>query len=160
MEPDPFDDVLNLEDQFYEEGYQEGVADGTQAGRIEGRSVGLGKGFDKFFESGRLYGKALVWANRLPESHSSTNEPANETSKSTKDSETPPTTSCKLPPLPSNPRLEKNITSILALVEPDTLSTANTDEAVSDFDDRVKQAQGKVKIVDRTVGESQRRKVQ
>ncbi|KAK5992269.1 hypothetical protein PT974_05670 [Cladobotryum mycophilum] len=35
--------------------------------------------------------------------------------------------------------------------EPDTLSTQNTDEAVQDFDDRVKRAQGKAKIVERII---------
>ncbi|KAM0604398.1 hypothetical protein ACHAP1_005618 [Verticillium nonalfalfae] len=108
---DPFDDVMNLEERFYDEGYTQGTKDGDRAGKIEGRSVGLANGYDKFLESGRLYGKSLV--------------------------------------------LEKNIIVAHALVEPDTLSTENNDDAVNDFDDRVKKAQGKVKVIERMLGESE-----
>ncbi len=59
----------------------------------------------------------------------------------------------QLPRLPSNPRLERNIRSLLALLEPGTLSVENTDEAVNDFDDRLKAARGKVKIIEKMVGE-------
>ncbi|RFU73791.1 duf1715 domain-containing protein [Trichoderma arundinaceum] len=140
MSSDPLDDVFTLEDRFYTEGYNQGVQDGARAGRIEGRSFGMEKGFEKFLESGRLAGKSLVWANRLPK----TNQQANISSDSEKSFE-----ACTLPPLPRNPRLEKNVKLAYALVEPDTLSTDNTDEAVQDFDDRVKRAQGKVKIIER-----------
>ncbi|PTD03010.1 hypothetical protein HYE67_011081 [Fusarium culmorum] len=132
---DPFEDVLNLEERFYSEGYQLGIKDGIQAGRIEGRSFGMQKGFEKFLESGRLASKAVVWANRIPQK------------EKTSSSET-----CTLPPLPKNARLEKNINTLYALVEPETLSTENSDEAVQDFDDRVKRAQGKAKIVERMTG--------
>ncbi|KAL7795988.1 hypothetical protein V8C37DRAFT_372747 [Trichoderma ceciliae] len=140
MASDPLDDVFHLEDRFYTEGYNQGVQDGARAGRIEGRSFGMEKGFEKFLESGRLAGKSLVWASRLGKKTQQANAP----SASENDSDT-----CTLPPLPSNPRLEKNVKLVYALVEPDTLSTDNTDEAVQDFDDRVKRAQGKVKIVER-----------
>ncbi|KAF5005184.1 hypothetical protein FDECE_8357 [Fusarium decemcellulare] len=133
---DPFEDVLNLEERFYSEGYQQGIKDGVQAGRIEGRSFGMQKGFEKFLESGRLASKAVVWANRMP--------PKDEASASGE--------SCTLPSLSRNSRLEKNINTLYALVEPDTLSTENSDEAVQDFDDRIKRAQGKAKIVERMTG--------
>ncbi|KAF5969220.1 hypothetical protein FCOIX_11009 [Fusarium coicis] len=132
---DPFEDILNLEERFYSEGYQQGIKDGVQAGRIEGRSFGMQKGFEKFLESGRLASKAIVWANRIPHNGGTT---SGET--------------CTLPPLPKNARLEKNINTLYALVEPDTLSTENSDDAVQDFDDRVKRAQGKVKIVEKMAG--------
>ncbi|KAJ4267693.1 hypothetical protein NW762_003807 [Fusarium torreyae] len=134
--PDPFEDVLNLEERFYSEGYQLGIKDGVQAGRIEGRSFGMQKGFEKFLESGRLASKAIVWANRIPP----------------KDGASSSGETCTLPPLPRNARLKKNINTLYALVEPDTLSTENSDEAVQDFDDRVKRAQGKAKIVERMAG--------
>lgn len=136
MASDPLGDVFNLEDGFYRQGYNQGLADGVQAGKIEGRSFGMQKGFEKFLESGRLAGKSVVWANRIP-----SGQPDKDVA-------------CTLPPLPSNARLEKNVRSLYALVEPDTLSTANTDEAVQDFDDRVKRAQGKAKIVERMAGGS------
>lgn len=140
MSSDLFDDVFTLEDRFYTQGYNQGVQDGARAGRIEGRSLGMEKGFEKFLESGRIASKALVWANRLPQ----TPQSGSASEEEAKSSET-----CTLPPLPKNPRLEKNIKLAYALVEPDTLSTENSDEAVQDFDDRVKRAQGKVKIIEK-----------
>lgn len=143
-EPDPFDDVLNLEGNFYQQGYDLGVADGAKAGRIEGRSFGMQKGFEKFLESGRLASRATVWANRIPSLTQQKQTEAGEASTSQEKQ-------CTLPALPSNARLEKNVRMLYALVEPDTLATENTDEAVQDFDDRVKRAQGKVKVVERMV---------
>ena len=158
MASDPLDDVFNLEDQFYDEGYQQGLADGLQAGKLEGRSVGLAKGFDKFLESGRLYGKAVIWANRLPQPQPPPGALALESPTESGDSQMPTAIpACQLGSLPNNARLGKNIASLLALVEPDTLSTSNTDEAVDDFDDRVKRAQGKTKIIERIVGEAQKK---
>jgi hypothetical protein len=137
MASDPFESLLNLEDQFYQSGYAQGEADGHKAGLIEGRSLGLEKGFQKFVESSRLHGKAMVWANRLPNLRPS--QPKQQ-----------------LPPLPSNARLEKNVTLLFGLTEPESLSTENTDEAVNDFDDRLKRAQGKAKIIEKAVGEENR----
>ncbi|TQS33041.1 hypothetical protein Golomagni_06624 [Golovinomyces magnicellulatus] len=143
MSGDLFDDVLNVEGGFYDQGYQQGVEDGELAGKIEGRQFGMGTGFDKFLESGRLAGKATVWINRMP--REGTQQP--ESSESDKMSQK----QCSLPPLSANGRLEKNIRTMYALVEPETLSTSNTDEAVQDFDDRVKRAQGKAKVIEKTV---------
>lgn len=137
---DPFDHVLNLEERYYEQGYAQGYEDGFQAGKVEGRSVGLKKGYEKFVEAGRLQGKAVVWANRLAAATATVPEASSSSS---------------LPPLPPAvaPRLRKNVAALYALVEPGTLSTENTDEAVNDFDDRVKRAQGKLRVVERAVGE-------
>ncbi|PSR97646.1 hypothetical protein BD289DRAFT_458851 [Coniella lustricola] len=140
---DPFDDILNLEDNFYSEGYAKGMADGAHAGRLEGRSFGIEKGFEKFVEAGRLYGKAVVWANRLPS-----------TATTTTTTTTPPP-AMKASSLPGlgkgGQRLEKNILTLHALVELDTLSTENSDDAVNDFDDRVKRAQGKARVIERNL---------
>jgi hypothetical protein len=154
MADDPFEDLLNLEDQFYQDGYKQGQADGDKAGRIEGRSLGLEKGYQKFLESGRLHGKAIVWANRLPGLSGKTpsgSEQQAETNSAEKAQQQ------SLPPLPRNPRLEKNVTTLFALTEPDSLSTENTDEAVNDFDDRFKRAEGKAKVIEKMVGEDPRR---
>lgn len=143
MAEDLFDNLLNLEDKFYDEGFKQGKDDGERAGRIEGRSFGIEKGFEKFAESGRLYGKSIVWANRLPQKDQAKPE----------SSDTTDTTSQSLPALSGGARLEKNIVTLHALVEPDTLSTDNNDESVNDFDDRVKRAQGKTKVIERQTGE-------
>lgn len=147
---DPFDDLLNLEDEFYSEGYEQGMADGDRAGRIEGRAFGIEKGFEKFIEAGRLHGKSIVWANRLPQARQQPPAAGAATSVTSPSSEGQQ----MLPALSTGgARLEKNIVTLHALVEPDTLSTDNTDDAVNDFDDRVKRAQGKARVIERHVGE-------
>lgn len=157
MPPSTFDEVLGLEEEFYDGGFQQGLADGVKAGRIEGRTFGLEKGFEKYIESGRMYGKALVWANQIHSipKVSAPGTAIQETSTQLAIShETglnePPHTS--LPPLPNNQRLAKHIKVLHALSESESLSTANTEESVTDFDDRLKRAQGKTKVIERIVG--------
>ncbi|KAI1133481.1 DUF1715-domain-containing protein [Nemania abortiva] len=171
---DPFDDLLNLEEQYYREGYEEGFRDGAEAGRVEGYSLGLKKGFEKFVEAGRLQSKAMVWANRIPKyqqrrkqqqqqqqhgnmSIQQTQEgfagPAKRDEESKKGTNNPPRSDVQLPSIHSNPRLEKNIETLYGLVEPGTLSMNNDDEAVNDFDSRMKGANGKLRIIERAVGE-------
>jgi Essential protein Yae1, N terminal len=62
---DLFDSILNLEDQFYQEGYALGAADGEKAGRVEGRFFGMKTGYEKMLEMGRLHGRAEVWESRI-----------------------------------------------------------------------------------------------
>ncbi|CAI4215722.1 unnamed protein product [Parascedosporium putredinis] len=128
MSEDLFDDALTIEDDLYKRGYNQGYEDGERAGKIEGRSFGLAKGFEKFAESGRLYGRAVVWANRLPSAAATAGI----------GSEGKQQAPSKMPPLPDNARLTKNIESVHALMEPATLPTENSDDAVQDFDDRFK----------------------
>lgn len=169
---DPFDDLLNLEEQYYKEGYDEGLKDGAEAGRIEGYSLGLQKGFEKFVEAGRLQSKAVVWANRIPkyqqrrqqqqEQRRSPVAPEGVVGKTEEEEEDPSEmkqTQLQLPPIQGNPRLEKNIEMLYGLVEPGTLSTNNDDEAVNDFDSRMKGARGKLRIIERAVGEGSSRNV-
>ena len=156
MEYDPFDDILGLEEQFYDEGHQLGITDGAKAGRIEGRVFGLEKGFEKYVESGRVHGRASVWAGRLPTTPRVSKEESISTkspSSNTKQPDTSATTSAKLPTLAGNSRIEKHVRILYALMEPATLSTENTEDAVSDFDDRFKRAQGKIKIIEKVLGE-------
>lgn len=132
---DLFDDALHVESRFYDQGYNDGMKDGAQSGLAEGRAFGLQRGFEKFLDSGRMAGKTVVWANRLPGNQ----QPAQQTA---------------LPPLPNNARLQKNIDALYALVDPQTVPMENSDDAVQDFDDRLKKAQGKERIIDRMVGGS------
>ena len=158
---DPFEDLLNLEEKFYQDGYRQGQEDGVKAGRAEGRGLGLEKGYQKFFESGRLFGRAIVWANRLPSAAKPSQQAkgpetaphASLTANPTQSQEAQDHKQYQLPPLRSNTRMEKHITALYALAETESLSTENTDEAVNDFDDRLKRAQGKAKIIERMVGE-------
>jgi hypothetical protein len=158
MGTDLFDDLLGLEQQFYDEGFQLGQADGAEAGRIEGRVFGLEKGFEKYTENGRLHGKSLVWASRLPKSHGpnrglqDTIIPTNAISPATSlDAES---STVSLPVLQGNPRLEKHIRVLYALTEPASLSTENTEDAANDLDDRLRRAKAKAKIIERLIGEN------
>ncbi|KAK3500254.1 uncharacterized protein B0T23DRAFT_371870 [Neurospora hispaniola] len=184
---DPFDfenSLLNLEEDFYQQGYAQGVSDGAKAGRTEGRQLGLEKGFQKFVQSGRLHGRAIVWANRLPSKqdvrrhHLLLQQQSSQTGQQQQQAQTQSSSQDKrqkvedtlenltlgpnidkperkeeLRLLPNNARLEKHVSTLFALAETDTLAKENTDEAVNDFDDRLKRAQGKAKIVERMVGE-------
>lgn len=159
METDPFDDLLGLEDQFYNEGHQLGVTEGAKAGKIEGRVFGLEKGFEKYMEIGKLHGRSIVWGARLPQKGASGNvqstsaAAAGVTKGEESSNEEGQAAMKSLPPLLKNTRLEKHIKTLYALAELDTLSTENTEEAVSDFDDRLKRAQGKIKLIEKVIGE-------
>ena len=171
MVDDPLESLLHLEDKYYQEGYDLGVKDGTQAGLIEGRLFGLEKGFEKYATMGALHGRSVIWAARL-------SNPRNETSStdlslsytaedgcqrsqhksaaklktpghSVDSSSTPET----LPPIKENTRLEKHIRILYALTEPISLSTENSEESVSDFGDRLKRADGKIKIIEKSLDE-------
>lgn len=186
QDADLFDSLFNLEETFYNEGYAAGVVDGERAGLVEGRTFGLEKGFEKYVSMGRLHGKAVVWAGRLPpgpqnktrssyddrnhftktpgkrevqEGNGEALPPPVATSEEEEQQQPPPLATeasaawKSLPSLSNNPRLEKHIRTLYALVEASSLSTANTEEAVADFDDRLKRAEGKVKIIEKLIGE-------
>ncbi|PGH17046.1 hypothetical protein AJ79_01430 [Helicocarpus griseus UAMH5409] len=172
MDHDLLDSLLNLEEGFYKEGYELGVSDGARAGYSEGSVFAVEKGFDKFQEMGRLYGKAIIWAKRLPGDHGLLLNPANSTAtatakssasdtslkanleqKDTVSSSIASTPTPSLPVLPPNSRLEKHIATLLSLVDPLTLSTQNSEDAVADFDERLKKAASKAKVIERILGE-------
>ena len=172
MEDDPLDDLLSLEDKYYQEGYDLGMKDGTQAGLIEGRLFGLEKGFEKYAKMGALHGRSAVWAGRLSKRPRETagcgmsedlaavnhcrqkQEQINGERKLSvgKGSILPaPKPLCLVP---HSERLEKHIRILYALTEPSSLSAQNIEESVSDFDDRLKRAEGKMKIIEKMVDES------
>ncbi|KAF1839174.1 hypothetical protein BDW02DRAFT_484031, partial [Decorospora gaudefroyi] len=139
---DPFTSLLTLEDTLYTTAYTLGTNDGSRAGRIEGRLFGLENGFEKFASLGQLHGRSVVWAARLQGNQ--------EKEEKEKEKETE-----HLPTLASTSRLHNNISLLHALTDPETFDTANTDDAVADFDDRFKRAGAKAKVVERIVGETQ-----
>ena len=160
---DPFDSILHFEDSIYREAYVSGQRDGARAGLVEGRLFGLEKGFDKFLEMGRMHGRALVWASRLPsqaslhpggrdgphDKYDERGEADPEINGSGGDAKATNT----LPSLRVHGRLEKHIQALLELTDPLTLSVENTDEAVATFDERFQRAVHKARIIGRIVGE-------
>ena len=172
MEEDPLDSLLGLEDQYYHEGYDLGVKDGTKAGLIEGRVFGLEKGFEKYAAMGALHGRSAVWAGRmfrhpreaagseLSEDLAAVNHCRQKQHQhddrcilsEERGSNSPASrTLCQVP---SSARLEKHIRILYALTEPSSLSAKNNEESVSAFDDRLKRADGKMKIIEKLLDES------
>lgn len=144
-----FDCLFDLEETFYAEGYELGVKDGQRAGYDEGSIFAVEKAFDKFQRMGRLYGKGIIWAKRLPGDHGLLHS-----SKLLTENAGSGADRIQLPVLPANPRLKKHIAAFLALVDPLTLSMQNTEDAVAEFDDRLKKALAKAKIIEKILGES------
>lgn len=170
MGNDLLDSLLNLEEGFYQEGHDLGTKDGAQAGYIEGSVFAMENGFERFLEIGRLRGRALIWAGRLPAAQDQPSKPTTIASQPSvgKDKDDiqdagksagNPDFAAEagalqvLPSLPANSRLEKHITTLLSHLDLETLSTKNDEEAVSDIDDRLKKAKSKVKIIEKVIGE-------
>ena len=166
-EQDPFDTLLSLEDRFYREGYDLGVSDGDRAGLVEGRLFGLEKGFEKYATMGRLHGRAVIWAGRMSDPVSTSSEPTVEESKAVSVGGILPVSPLehetvagaqalqeRVVQLPVNARLDGHIRTLYALTEPNSLSTDNNEESLTEFDDRLKRAEGKTKIIEKLTGES------
>ena len=158
MESNLLDSLLDIEEQFYNEGYNLGVADGADAGYTEGSVFAVEKGFEKFVEMGRLYGKALVWTQRLADSSPSEvfDQPLG-LSVTSADAVTLDPSICKnMSTLPAHSaRVTKNLSILLELVDPASLDMSNTEEAVNDADERLKGAAVKAKLIQRAMGESE-----
>ena len=152
--------LLDLEEEFYKEGYDLGAVDGAQAGYTEGSVFAVEKGFEKFVEIGRLYGKALVWTQRLADSKASkplgTNSDdilTDTISRKDLDASLDPSVCAEMATLPPSARLAKNLDILLELVDSASLAMANTEEAVTDVDERLKGAVIKAKLIQRALGE-------
>ncbi|PYH40601.1 Yae1 family protein [Aspergillus saccharolyticus JOP 1030-1] len=156
MDGDLLDGLLDLEEEFYQEGFNLGSADGALAGYTEGSVFAVEKGFEKFVEIGRLYGKALVWAQRLADSNPSVSAKAgseSQTEKTTDEGLLDPSLCKEMPKLVASPRLAKNLDTLLELVDPASLPMVNDEEAVNDVDERYKGAVMKAKLIQRALGE-------
>lgn len=147
------DSLLNLEDDFYTSGLEQGRRDGLRQSSFESRVFGVEQGFQKAVLMGRLQARARIWAARLK---SQQTQGTKETEPSTRQ-EGEDGISTGIPPLQANERLqktlEKHVEKLLQLVDPKTLSSANTDEDVGDFDDRLKKAEAKAKVIELLVRE-------
>ena len=163
---DPFNSLLTLEDNFYKEAYDLGVSDGSRAGLIEGRFFGLERGFEKYATMGKLFGRAVIWTGRLPitednlvsdgqdDSGPDTEKTLESKERSVKPEVQQSPGRTRAPRLPANMRLEKHIRTLYALTEPESLSTANDENSVSDFDDRFNRAKGKIKVIEKLTDET------
>lgn len=158
MDSNLLDSLLDIEENFYKEGYDLGVADGAHAGYTEGSVFAVEKGFEKFVEMGRLYGKSLIWAQRLADSKTKaeTSEQSQTAPVKTDALSLDPSISRELPQLPAHSaRLARNLQTLMELVDPATLDMSNTEEAVNDVDERLRGAAVKAKLIQRAMGESE-----
>ena len=155
--------ALELEDKFYREGYDLGIADGRRAGLIEGRAFGIEKGFEKYVSMGRLNGRASIWAGRLPTEKASDTESVSKLPlyKQVEQIEQSRQVASKSdlvleagPILAISPRWESNVRTLYALTEMGSLSTDNDEATIAEFDDRLRRAEGKLKVIEKSTGEA------
>lgn len=147
---DPFDTLLTLEDQFHTQGYQAGHADGLRQSHLSARLFGIEKGYAKFQEIGRLAATARIWHARLQ-------RPARPSAQTTEDGAVEKG-DMLAPLLPASSeqaraRLKRHIDALTVLTDPTTLCYENSDEAVSQTDERLKRARAKVLVIRRMIGE-------
>lgn len=140
-----FAEVLLLEQEFFEKAYEEGKSDGEAAGKLEGREIGVNYGFEKFLKLGRLHGKSLILGNRIFVPQYSLGEVSEESQTSSYFEPTP--ASCLLKPLHNSQKALKHIKDLHKLVDPKTLSFENDEDAISDFNDRLKKANNKERLI-------------
>ena len=141
---DAFEELLGLEEKYYEEGYSQGLKDGLHQSRLQARIFGIEKGFEKYLEMGKLHARARYWSEDLQAlPQSGQKDPASREQ------------SGGINNAAAKTRLKKHLDILLALTDPSTLTTENTDEAVSLFDDRLKRAQAKCIIVERMLREEE-----
>lgn len=162
MTGDLLDDLLNLEDNYYQEGYDLGQADGAHAGLVEGKLFGLEKGFEKVMSMGRLSGQGDVWRQRFQPSNLPSSEPLQVTDLIEQDVPVSRggapdgrviVSARNLPPLAGNSRLGKHIDSLMAMTDAASLSSINSDEAVAEFDERLAKAMAKAKVISNIIAE-------
>lgn len=158
MSVDPFDELLELENDFYKEGFEAGVADSAYAGLIEGKLFGLEKGYDKAIELGKARGRALVWEQRLAKdlgAPTNAESGSTDTTLSSKsDAETDISTiASKLDPLPNNARLRKHVDFLVSITDPTSVPKDNSDESVSEVDERVTKIRARMKMLSNLWGE-------
>ncbi|KAL4740852.1 hypothetical protein BDV11DRAFT_85547 [Aspergillus similis] len=157
MDNNLLESLLDLEEDFYKEGFDLGAADGAEAGYTEGSVFAVEKGFEKFIELGKLYGKALVWAQRLDDMKQNAHEtlPISESiAELSEEGSTLRPSVCKgMANFSHSSRLAKNLDTLLELVDPASLPMQNTEEAVTDVDERLKGAIIKAKLIQRAFGE-------
>jgi hypothetical protein len=162
MNDDILDSVLDLEDDSYQAGFDEGRADGLRIGSREAMIFGIETGYQKALEMGKLHGKALmlnacmVDPNPMPLGPTgSAPTPSGiglPSDTHPDDSNTFPPMP-KLPTIPTNERLKKHVETLLRLTDPSTVPLENTQAAVEEFDDRMRKAVAKAKVIDKLIAE-------
>ncbi|KAK7208430.1 hypothetical protein BZA70DRAFT_287734 [Myxozyma melibiosi] len=148
MDDDLFDSLLNLESDFYQEGYNEGFADGVRSGTSEGMQFGLQTGFHRFLSVGIISGRCEIWKHAKPPL---TARSAPTSSPAASSSETIEVMSIG-PPETGGARATKQLQVLTDLVT--DIPIVNTEEAVEEFENRLKRAKARAKVVQRMLKDS------
>ncbi|CAN6609799.1 protein Lto1p [Trichomonascus vanleenenianus] len=61
---DVFDELLSLEEKYYQDGYNEGLEDGNRTGYHEGIQFGIQTGYQRFLLIGLLQGRLVEWRKK------------------------------------------------------------------------------------------------
>ena len=153
-------DFMDLENKFFVEGSNLGLEDGRIAGRVEGKVFGIEKGYEKAIEMGRLRGRAKLWdCRRRSEAERKTPTALARFERGEETNNLPDANHClvesikNMHPVPANARLAKHIDSLLAVTNPEGLLEDNADDAVAEFDERLRKARAKIKIITNIIGE-------
>ncbi|KAK9429753.1 hypothetical protein V1505DRAFT_148151 [Lipomyces doorenjongii] len=126
-EDDLFDSLLTLETSFYQQGYNEGLNDGLRSGTSEGTQFGLQTGFQRFVSVGILQGRCRVWKELSSGTNSSSNTAADD-----------------VVPVGGG-RSTKQLQVLTELVT--GIPTENTEDAVEEYESRMKRAKARAKVV-------------
>ncbi len=59
------DNILNPEQEYYNEGYRDGLKDGEAEALIEGREFGVQTAFQRFFALGVISGQAVIFEKSI-----------------------------------------------------------------------------------------------
>ncbi|KAK9372652.1 DUF1715-domain-containing protein [Lipomyces chichibuensis] len=127
-EDDLFNSLLTIESSFYQQGYNEGLNDGLRSGTSEGTQFGLQTGFQRFVSVGILQGRCRVWKELSSRTNSSS------------------ITADDVVPLGGG-RSTKQLQVLTELVT--GIPTENTEDAVDEYENRLKRAKARAKVVAR-----------
>lgn len=166
-ERDPFDILLDLESAYEARGYTDGLHDGKAQALSSSTLFGIEKGFEKYIVMSRLRFRAEKWA-RAFDVHVDHNTPAPAAvpvSSSVGGVNVGADANADMAPAAQgagvevgtenshvHSRLQKHTATLLKLTSAQTMDYANTDEAIGDFEERLKRAQAKCKVIERMVG--------
>lgn len=118
LNDDPFEDLMTLETDFYNEGYRDGIADGRKAGLREGAEFGIQTGYQRYIALGVLRGRTRIWKSKY--------------------------FSSEIGEVPNLDRIKKNIMGLEKMLK--EIGLTNSDEDVSHLESLLRKAKSKAKV--------------
>ncbi|ODV85502.1 hypothetical protein CANARDRAFT_23035 [[Candida] arabinofermentans NRRL YB-2248] len=151
-----FDSVLNLEDQYYNEGFNEGQLEGSMKQFHEGKELGIQTGYQRLLIIGQLRTLVNYWIekiDRLIESNTMGTE-----SSSSDLSVSVVSVSVKKPKR-DNHKVKKTLDGLKMLLDSlydnDKINLTNSDEDVQTYETILKKARAKVRSLSTVLGDEE-----